>query len=180
MKGYNLSFSAGKTLIIFLLPSIMLSFFINRFKWPAFLKITQLLYHSEKYLKSLRRKSRLMGNKLQHFFLPQSSRSPTKPTYFMPCAPPPTMTLCCVSAGDATGDIWAPLPVLELKPRTARPSEQHLPCWLTARSTSIGDRGAAHLLKQPNTHICGCLELLIATRLSLWSGKETPKSPSFD
>lgn len=68
-------------------------------------------------------------------FLPQISRSPTKPTYFMPCAPPPTMTLCCVGAGRTTGDIWAALPVLELSPRAVSLSEQHL-SWLTVRSTS--------------------------------------------
>lgn len=54
---------------------------------------------------------------------PQSSRSLTRPTCSTPCAPPPTMTLCCVSAGGATGDTLAPLPAWELNPRTTTPSE---------------------------------------------------------
>lgn len=46
------------------------------------------------------------------FCVHQSSRSRTKPTYFTPCVPPPTMTLCSVSDGEATGDVSAPLPAL--------------------------------------------------------------------
>lgn len=46
------------------------------------------------------------------FCVHQSSRSRTKPTYFTLCVPPPTMTLCFVSDGEATGDVLAPLPAL--------------------------------------------------------------------
>lgn len=46
------------------------------------------------------------------FCVDQSSRSRTKPTYFTLCVPPPTMTLCSVSDGEATGDVLAPLPAL--------------------------------------------------------------------
>lgn len=57
------------------------------------------------------------------FSPPQSSRSPTRPTCFTPCAPPPTTTLCYVSAGGAKGDTLASLPAWERNRRTAMPSE---------------------------------------------------------
>lgn len=44
----------------------------------------------------------------------------------MPCAPLPTMTLCCVGGGGATGDILAPLPAQELNPGTDTPNENYL------------------------------------------------------
>ncbi|KAM8879849.1 ral guanine nucleotide dissociation stimulator-like 1 isoform 2-T2 [Spinachia spinachia] len=92
---------------------------------------------------------------LRKINLEQTFRSQTKPTCSMPCAPPPTMTLCCVGAGEATGDVCAPPPVPELnQPRAIAPSEEHRP-WQNARSCSSAN----------NFHN-GCLCLLIARGLS--------------
>lgn len=69
------------------------------------------------------------GNKhfiMSFLFLFQSSRSLTKPTYFMPCAPQTTMTLSCANAGGATGDISVLPPALELNLGAATPSEKPL------------------------------------------------------
>ena len=85
--------------------------------------------HNESERCSKGSRSRLIGNKLQHLitsslFLPQSSRSPTKPMCSTPCAPLPTMTLSCASTGGATGDMLALLSAPELRPRVAKPSDE--------------------------------------------------------
>lgn len=79
-----------------------------------------------------------------HFIpLHQSSRSRIKPTCFTLCVPPPTMTLCSVSDGEATGDVLAPLPALEMQPRPALPSEKCLSVpnmWMSSSSASAGQK----------------------------------------
>lgn len=75
-------------------------------------------------------------------FIPQSSRSQIKPTYFTLCVPPPTMTLCSVSDGEAIGGVLAPLPALEMQPGTSLPSEKCL-CMLNIRTAQSSSSASA-------------------------------------
>lgn len=66
----------------------------------------------------------------------------------MPCAPRPTMTLSCATAGGATGDHLVSHPARGLNPRAAMPSESICLGWM-ADIDLEGRRGAAHLEQQP-------------------------------
>lgn len=141
-------------------------------KWRHFRKLLSVSSWEISVITNCNRSrwSRLMENELQHFitpflFPPQSSRSPTKPTCFMPWAPPPTTTLCCASAGGPTGDISAPLLVLELNPRAATPSEKHL-SWLNVWSTSRRQRSCSSATAAQQ-HVCG--RLYVLTVQHMWA-----------